>query len=113
MICLYIAVLLIFLMKYNQNLITSVLIIGAVAILLFGGMGMGSHMYGTGMMFGWGGMGLGMGFFWVLILIGAFILFSDRTSFRGRDDRAKEIARERYARGEISEKEFEELMKKL
>ena len=100
-------------MKNNQNLITSVLIIGALSFLLFGGMGMGSHMSGTGMMFGWGGMGLGMGFFWILILGGLFVLFSGRYSFTGRDDRAKEIARERLAKGEISEKEFEELMKRL
>jgi putative membrane protein len=100
-------------MNNNQNIITSALIVGAVTILLLGGMGMGSHMYGTGMMFGWGGMGLGMGFFWALILIGLFVLFSDRTPYRSSNDRAKEIARERYARGEISENEFEEIMKKL
>ncbi len=100
-------------MKNNQNLITGVLIIGALSLLLFGGTRMGSHMYGTGMMFGWGGMGLGMGFFWVLILGGLFVLFSGRYSFNGRDDRAKEIARERFARGEISEEEYEDIMKRL
>ncbi|MFA9437740.1 MAG: hypothetical protein ACEROO_11620 [Candidatus Bathyarchaeota archaeon] len=100
-------------MNNNQNLVTGVLIIGALSLLLLGSMGMGSHMYGTGMMFDWGGMGLGMGFFWILILGGLFVLFSGRYSFNGRDDRAKEIARERFARGEISEKEFEELMKRL
>jgi uncharacterized membrane protein len=70
-------------------------------------------MYGTGMMFGWGGMSLGMGFFWILILGGLFVLFSGRYSYNGRDDRAKEIARDRFAKGEILEKEFEELMKRL
>jgi putative membrane protein len=100
-------------MNNNQNLITGVLIIGALSLLLFGGMRMGSHMYGTGMMFGWGGMGLGMGFFWVLILGGFFVLFSGRYSFNGRDNRAKEIARERFARGEITEEEFEDIMKRL
>ena len=76
---------------------------------------MGSHMWGPGMIIGWGGMGLGMGFFWILILIGYFLLFSERYYKRSYDDhdRAKQIARERYARGEISEKEFEELMNKL
>ena len=97
----------------NNNLLTGFLIIGSLSLLLFAGMGMGSHMYGTGMMFGWGGMGLGMGFFWVLILVGVFVLFSGRYSFNGGADRAKEIARERFARGEISENEFEELMKRL
>jgi putative membrane protein len=100
-------------MNNNQNLISGVIIIGALSLLLFGGMRMGSHMYGTGMMFGWGGMGLGAGLFWVLILGGLFVLFSGRYSFTGRDDRAKEIARERFARGEISEKEFEDIMKRL
>ena len=100
-------------MNNNQKLVTSVLIIGALSLLSFGGMGMGSHMYGTGMMFGWGGMGLRMGFFWVLILVGVFVLFTGRYSFNGGVDRPKEIARERFARGEISENEFEELMKRL
>ena len=100
-------------MNNNQNLVASVLIIGTLSLLLFGGMRMGSNMYGTGMMFGWGGMGLGMGFFWILILGGLFVLFNSRYSFNSRDDRAKEIARERFARGEISEKEFEELLKRL
>jgi putative membrane protein len=100
-------------MNNNRNLIISVLIIGALSVLLFGGMGMGSHMYGTGMMFGWGGMGFGMGFFWILILGGLFVLFNGRYALNGRDDRAKEIARERFARGEISEKEFEDIMKRL
>ena len=100
-------------MKNNQNLVTGVLIIGSLSLLLLGSMGMGSHMYGAGMMFGWGGMSPGMGFFWILILGGLFVLFSGRYSFNGSDDRAKEIARERFARGEISEKEFEELMKRL
>jgi putative membrane protein len=79
---------------------------------MLGGWGMGSHMWGTGMMIGWGGMGLGMGFFSILFLVGLFLLFSDRFSYRS-EDRAKAILRERYARGEVSEEEYREMMKKL
>jgi putative membrane protein len=101
--------------KNKHNLIVSVLIVIALSFYLFGGMRMGSYMFGTGMMHGWGGMGLGVGFFWILIMVGLFLLFFDqyyRRSYNDKD-RAREIARERYARGEITEKEFEELMKKL
>lgn len=99
-------------MKSNQQTIIGLFAIGLVALFLSGGWMMGSHMWGTGMMFGWGGMGWGMGFFWVLILLGLFLLFYDRSS-RGGLDHAREILRERYARGEITESEFKEMMKRL
>jgi putative membrane protein len=99
-------------MNTNQKTIARALIIGAVAVFLIGGWWMGSPMWGTGMMSRWGGMGLGMGFFWILFLLGLFILFSDRYSPRN-EDHAKTILRERFARGELSEEEFEEMMKKL
>jgi putative membrane protein len=99
-------------MNNNQKTIIIVFIIGSVAFFLFGGWGVGSHMWGTGMMYGWGGIGLGMGFFWFIFLIGIFILFSERFQ-EGTEDRAKAIARERFAKGELSEKEFREIMKKL
>lgn len=99
-------------MNTNQKTIASAIIIGAVAIILIGGWWMGSQMWGTGMMFGWGGMGFGIGFFWILFLLGLFLLFSDRYSIRG-EDRAKTILRERFARGELSQEEFEDMMKKL
>ncbi len=63
---------------------------------------------------GWGWMGFGMIFFWLLIIAGAYFLF---TGFawprrRYRYD-ALEIARERYARGEITLEEFEEIKRNL
>lgn len=96
-------------MNNNQKLIISVLVIGAVSIFLLGGCGLGSSTWGPGMMIGWGGMG----FFGVLFMVGLFLLFSDRFSPRDRNYDAKDIARERFARGEISQEEFEELMKRL
>lgn len=100
-------------MNNNQKILISALVIGAVSLSLLGGCGLGSRTWGTGMMSGWGGMGLGMGFFGVLFMVGLFLLFSDRFSQRDMGDNAKGIARERFARGEISQEEFEELMKRL
>jgi putative membrane protein len=85
----------------------------AVASILFGGWGMGSHMWGPGFMTGWGGMGLGMGFFWVIVIIGLFLLFNGGRIGVRTDDRARAIARERYARGEITKEEFDEITKNL
>ncbi len=100
-------------MNNTQKLLIGALVIGAVSLSLLGGCGLGSSTWGAGMMGGWGGMGLGMGFFAVLFMVGVFLLFSDRFPGRGGYDNAKDIARERFARGEISQDEFEELMKRL
>ena len=100
-------------MNNNQKKLISALVIGAVFLSLLGGCGLGSSTWGAGMMGGWGGMDLGMGVFWVLFMVGVFLLFSDRFSLRSGNDNAKDIARERFARGEISQDEFEELMKRL
>lgn len=100
-------------MNNTQKLLIGALVIGAVSFSFLGGCGLGASTWGAGMMGGWGGMGLGMGFFVVLFIVGVFLLFSDRFSLRGGYDNAKDIARERFARGEISQDEFEELMKRL
>lgn len=78
-------------------------------------------MYGIGFghMMGWGG-GIFMMFFWVLIIIGIIYLFSNRNtnhrdnsfSYR-RESQAEEIAKERYARGEITKEELEEILRDL
>jgi uncharacterized membrane protein len=79
--------------------------------------GHGGMMTGPGgmmgpMISGWGGMGLGMGLTWILIIVGLFLLFGyGRTETR--EDRARNIARERLARGEITKEEFEEILKVL
>lgn len=100
-------------MNNNQKLLLGVLVIGAVSMALLGGCGIGSSTWGPGMMIGWGGMGLGMGFFGVLFMVGLFLLFSDRFPKMSGNDNAKDIARERFARGDITQEEFEELIKRL
>ena len=77
--------------------------------------------YGGGMMNdGWGMFG-GWGFLWLLLLIGIVALLvslvggGDGGNSRSGDrpDRALAELRERYARGEISDEEFEERRHKL
>ena len=73
---------------------------------------------GPGIMRGWGGGWFGMiimTVFWVLLIIGVIYLVKRlATSNRGRGffpsggSRALDILKERYARGEIDQKEFEE-----
>lgn len=86
-------------------------LIGGVLVLLIllGGLGYGSYG-GYGMM-GWGmGMGIGMLLFWGVIIWLAVVLV-ERASGRGED--ASEILRKRYARGDITKKEYEEMKKEL
>ena len=82
--------------------------------------------YGPGMMggYGWGGgwgFGMvGMLLWWVLIILGIVLLakwlFSGGAGAggdRAAGNRALEILKERYARGEIDKKEFEERKRDL
>jgi putative membrane protein len=67
---------------------------------------------------GWGGFGvLWMTLFWigiVLLIVWAVRQFSrDRTGSEGSSDRALDILKERYARGEIDQDEFEERRRTL
>ncbi|MFB6353553.1 MAG: SHOCT domain-containing protein [Halobacteriales archaeon] len=74
--------------------------------------GMMGGGYGGMMGGGWGmgGSGLwGLGFLWPLLLVGialavGYVLVS--RSAGTRDDRALDVLRERYARGELSEEEY-------
>lgn len=74
----------------------------------------------------WGGYGMGWGIFgalhmllwWVLIILGIIVLvkwlFSGTGgSALGRENRALEILKERYARGEIGKDEFEQKKRDL
>lgn len=66
----------------------------------------------TGQMWGMGG---GM-WFWALIIIGIIYYFSGGyrpRGYRGREASPIEIARKRYARGEITLEEFEAIKKAL
>lgn len=80
--------------------------------------------YGPGMMggYGWGGgwgFGMvGMVLWWVLIVLGIVLLVKwifahGPGGDRAAGNRALEILRERYARGEIDKKEFEERKRDL
>ena len=69
------------------------------------------------MMWGWGAWGLGMMgmmfFFWALVIAGLvlgirwLVRQGDESRGEPRADRALQILRERYARGEIGKEEFE------
>jgi uncharacterized membrane protein len=85
-----------------------ILSIGAILLLLGGGW-MSLPMMGSGMM--WGGwMGGGMWIFWICIAAGLYFLFTG-TSWFNVDDRkrAQRIAAVRYARGEITADELDEI----
>ena len=79
-------------------------------------------------MWGWdhmGGYGWGMGFgwifmllFWVILIVAAVMAIrafsgTSQASAKPRGDRAMEILRERFARGEIGREEYEEKRRTL
>lgn len=79
--------------------------------------GGGNHMMGYG---GLGGFGLGWIFmiiFWVLIILGVVALVrylgGARSNITNKDKTPLDILKERYAKGEIDKKEFEERKKDL
>jgi len=71
--------------------------------------------YGYGMM-GYGGMFFGL-LFWIIIILLAYLLirwFVEQNKTRRYEEKsALDIAKERYAKGEITEEEFEEMKKRL
>lgn len=84
--------------------------------------GGGNPMMGQGwggMMSGWGGFGilgwLSMLIFWVLLILGvvALIRYLARSGQSGEDKTPLDMLKERYAKGEINKKEFEEKKKDL
>ena len=65
-------------------------------------------------MMGYGWMGGGMWLFWVALAVGAYFLFSGMPVYGGRRRRrAIRIAEERYARGEITAEELDEIRDNL
>jgi putative membrane protein len=117
-------------MKYMKSLTTGTITAIALSIVLFSstpalaqwGENRTWHM-GPGMMGGWGmGWfgGIFMMVFWILVLVGLVFLIkwlvqaTNRVkSDAGSSNRALEILKERYARGEIDTAEFETMKLEL
>ena len=117
-------------MKYIKSLTAETITAIALSIVLFSstqalaqwGDNRGWHM-GSGMMGGWGmGWfgGIFMMIFWVLVLVGLVFLIkwlvqtTNRVkSDAGNSNRALEILKERYARGEIDTAKFETMKLEL
>lgn len=71
-------------------------------------------MMGPWLMGGWGWMGLGAILFITLIVIGIYLFLSGYAwPRRVEGNRALAISRERYARGEITKEEYDELYRNL
>ena len=97
-------------------MVLSLFLLSSTEALAQWGDNRGWHM-GSGMMGGWGmGWfgGIFMMIFWVLVLVGLVLLIkwliqstSRVKSDAGNSNRALEILKERYARGEIDTAEFE------
>lgn len=70
---------------------------------------------GMGYGMGWGGMGVGMGIIWILVIlaIAALVMLVLKRPAGASGDRSIGIARERYARGEITREQFEEIKRDL
>lgn len=72
-------------------------------------------------MHGFGGMGFGMGWGWIIGLIGLIAViwlvisntYRRDSQIKPREKSALEILKERYARGEIDQQEFEEKKRNL
>ena len=85
--------------------------------------GGGNSMMGTGwgnMMGGWNGFGLlgwiPMLLFWILLILGVVALFrylGGSTRSNDKEKSSLDILKERYAKGEIGKKEFEQMKKDL
>jgi len=99
-------------MEQKQNMWIGVFV--AIALLLLFG-----SFFGMG---GYGMMGFGMGFGWIFMLlfwgmlvwlVYTLINASQSNTKQGREEDALGILKKRYAKGEISKKEYEEMRKEL
>ncbi len=111
----------------NVVILVAIGVLVLVALpLLWGGMMMGGMM-GPWMMGGWGGWGVGANpwlgvvtmIFWVLILagIGLVVVWALRhvgpRETTGSGPRALDILKERYARGELTREQYEQMRRDL
>ena len=101
------------------------IVVGIVVlvVLLFGGLGGGTMgfggMMGPGLAFGFGG--LLMMVFWVLVIGGIVLLIVWAVGQGGRaapggarrEDAALDILKQRYARGEITQEQFDQMRRDL
>ncbi len=123
----------------NTGTVVAIVLVVVLVVLLLGGAGMmGFGMMGPGMMGGYGGMGGMMGgfgaqgfafnplgailslVFWALIIAGIVLLVVWLVRNAGRtglsapsSDPALETLKTRYARGEITKEQFEEMRRTL
>ncbi len=88
---------------------------GAIVLLfILGSFGIGSYGVSYGMM----GFGMGFGFLFMLLFWGAIIwlivtLVQTNQSNKNNNEESVEILKRRYAKGEMTKKQFEELKKDL
>ncbi|MBI2135477.1 SHOCT domain-containing protein [Candidatus Woesearchaeota archaeon] len=107
-------------MEDNKNLWILVLIVAAL-LLLFGSFGMGgTGSYGMmssgGMMNLMGGGIMGFGFLFMLLFWG-LIIWIAVTFINGfstsKDENSLDIIKKRYAKGEITKKQYEQMKKEI
>ncbi len=106
-----------------------VLVVAVVIVVLFivGGFSMMAGYWGGG--YGWGGMmgrgmmgqsGMGYGrwivgglIFLIILAAGLYLILSSGETREAHANRALEILKERYAKGEITDEEFKRMKKEL
>lgn len=101
-------------MRERELLALIVIVVTVLAIAsMTGGGGMG-FMMGPWMMGGGGWMGIGMILFWIPIGVGIYLLMMGYAQPKRQEyDRSLAIAKERYARGEITLEDYEKLKRNL
>ncbi len=104
--------------------VSVIIIVIVLVVLLFGLMGSGMMLGGRmmgGYGYGYGSWGIFMGLFWILIIAGVVSLLvwffrqghpSETTPTPG-GDRALETLRQRYASGEITKEQFDQMRRDL
>ena len=97
-------------MEKDKNMLLWILIVVVILLFLFAGFGMGSYgMMGFGMSFGF----IFMLLFWGLIIWLIVTLINSAQPNKKDDLDSLTILKRRYAKGEITKKEFESMRKEL